>query len=159
MQLIYSSIRKMKPTLLLLLFALHFMKVWGQTIPTNKGIQKEFSQLIQQYSLARETGDTILLKKILTNDIDQLVSNGEWRMGMGAAVAGMLKSTAGNQGTRTLTIEQVKLLSPDCALIDCRYEISGTNGTVRKMWSSFIALKIKGAWKISAIRNMLPAKE
>ncbi len=149
----------MKTIVLLLLIALNFIKVSGQPIQPGKGQQKEFNQLIQQYSLARETGDTVLLKKILTNDIDQLVSNGEWRTGMGAAVKGMLKSAAGNPGTRTLTIEQVRLLTPTCALIDCRYEISGTNDTVRQMWSSFIAVKNKGAWKISAIRNMLPAKE
>jgi hypothetical protein len=31
------------------------------------------------------------LKKILTPDVDQLVSTGEWRMAISAAVAGMLK--------------------------------------------------------------------
>jgi hypothetical protein len=42
----------------------------------------------------RETRDTILLKKILTTDIDQLVSTGEWRAGIGTAIEDMPRSSA-----------------------------------------------------------------
>jgi uncharacterized protein (TIGR02246 family) len=125
------------------------------TVPDKKQT-KEIHALIDQYSLAREKKDTVLLKRILTADIDQLVSTGEWRNGIASSVKGMLNSSASSPGTRTLAIEKIKLLSPSSAIVDCRYEIKNPDGSARKMWSTFIAVSQKGSWKISAIRNMLP---
>ena len=127
-----------------------------QSIP-NEGQQKAIKALIDQYSDAREKSDTVLLKKILTTDVDQLVSNGEWRKGIAAAIDGMLRSSGNNPGSRTLRIETIRMLSSNSAITDCRYEIQNTNGTVRKMWSTFIVVSEKGVWKICAIRNMMPA--
>lgn len=117
---------------------------------------KAIAALIDQYSLARENRDTVLLKKILTKDVDQLVSTGEWRTGITAAVEGMLKSSASSPGTRTLQVEKIKLLTNNQAIVDCRYEIRETDGSPRKMWSCFIVLSEGRQWKITAIRNMLP---
>jgi hypothetical protein len=86
-----------------------------------------------------------------------LVSNGEWRTGVKSAVQGMLASSAISPGTRTLTIDKMRMLGPAAAIVDCQYEIRNTNGTVRKMWSTFLVVSDKEVWKISAIRNMLPA--
>ena len=79
-------------------------------VKKNKQNQEIFS-LIDDYSLARENRDTVLLKKILTPDIDQLVSTGEWRSGIQASVRGMLQSSAGTPGTRTLTIDKIKFFT------------------------------------------------
>jgi uncharacterized protein (TIGR02246 family) len=119
--------------------------------------QKAITSLIDKYSEAREKKDTALLKVILTEDVDQLVSTGEWRNGIAASVEGMLKSSASTPGTRTLTIEKTRMLTSTSAIVDCRYEIQNTNGTIRKMWSTFVVVENEGMWKISAIRNMLPA--
>lgn len=119
--------------------------------------QKLIAVLIDQYSEARESRDTTLLKNILTTDVDQLVSTGEWRYGIDASVKGMLKSSANTPGTRTLHIEKTRMLTPNSAIVDCRYEIQNTDNTIRKMWSTFIVVADKGVWKITAIRNMLPA--
>jgi len=129
---------------------------YGQGITPDDHQQKAISSLIDRYSEAREKSDTILLKSILTADIDQLVSTGEWRKGIDAAVQGMLKSSANSPGTRTLRIESMRMLNPTCAIVDCRYEIQNSDGTARKMWSSFLVVANKDIWKISAIRNMLP---
>lgn len=119
--------------------------------------EKTLHALIDQYAQARETSDTILLKSILTGDIDQLVSSGEWRYGLAGAMKGMLRSSASNPGTRTLTVEKVRFLSPESGIVDARYEIQNTDGSGRKMWSTFIVVRKENAWKITAIRNMLPA--
>jgi len=114
--------------------------------------------LIDTYSLARETQDTVLLTSILTADVDQLVSSGEWRTGLGHAIEGMQRSSAGNPGSRTLTVERIRFLNPDIALADARYVIKNTRGeTTRKMWSTFVVVMHQERWKIAAIRNMLPA--
>ena len=127
-----------------------------QKAPTDKQ-KKEIIALIDKYSLARETRDTILLKAILTTDVDQLVSTGEWRNGVQSSVKGMLRSSAATPGTRTLTVEKIRLISSTSAIVDCKYDIQNEDGTPRKMWSTFIAVLEKGTWKISAIRNMLPS--
>lgn len=119
--------------------------------------RKAITALIDQYSVAREKKDTLLLKKILTGDVDQLVSTGEWRDGIGSAVQGMLKSSASSPGTRTLTVDKIKLFNSATAIVDCRYEIQNTDGTLRKMWSTFVVITENKQWKISAIRNMLPS--
>jgi uncharacterized protein (TIGR02246 family) len=142
--------------LLLALNLTGFVLALGQnTIPSPQQ-QKEITLLIDKYSEAREKRDTVLLKSILTSDVDQLVSTGEWRNGVNASVKGMLRSSATSPGTRTLKIEKTRLLTANCAIVDCKYEIQNADGTPRKMWSTFVVVTDKGAWKISAIRNMLP---
>ncbi|HEX7906052.1 MAG TPA: DUF4440 domain-containing protein [Chitinophagaceae bacterium] len=131
--------------------------LYGQHSTPNEAQQKAITSLINQYSEAREKSDTILLKTILTADVDQLVSTGEWRIGISAAVQGMLKSSTNSPGTRTLKVESIRMINPTIAIVDCRYEITNTDGTLRKMWSTFFVIAEKGMWKISAIRNMMPA--
>jgi hypothetical protein len=144
-----------------LLFLLHltgFMFLYAQHPTTiNDKQQKAITSLIDQYSQAREKRDTVLLKTILTSDVDQLVSTGEWRAGINAAIEGMMKSSANSPGTRTLHIEKIQMITASSAIVDCRYEIQNADNTVRKMWSTFIVVADKETWKIRAIRNMLPA--
>ena len=135
------------------------MFLYGQDNTPDHNQQKAITSLIDQYSEAREKRDTVLLKTILTTDVDQLVSNGEWRNGIGPSVEGMLKSSVNSPGTRTLNIEKIRMLNPNSAIVDCKYEIQNKDGTTRKMWSTFIVLSDKKVWKISAIRNMLPAAQ
>ena len=128
-----------------------------QTIIVNDKQQTAINFLIDQYSQAREKRDTSLLKAILTSDVSQLVSTGEWRIGINIAVEGMLKSSANSPGTRTLTVEKIQMITASSAIVDCRYDIQNADGTPRKMWSTFIVVADKEIWKIRAIRNMLPA--
>jgi hypothetical protein len=130
----------------------------AQNIATEK-VKKDISFLIDKYSEAREKKDTALLRTILTADVDQLVSTGEWRNGIGAAIEGMIRSSAGSPGTRTLTIDKIKLSGDAAAIVDCKYEIKNPDNSFRKMWSTFIVVAKDNVWKISAIRNMLPSPQ
>src|SRR5687768_15065062 len=148
----------MKKTILLFLLDLTAcMFLHGQNTTVNDKLQKGITSLIDQYSQAREKRDTVLLKTIMTSDVDQLVSTGEWRVGITAAVEGMMKSSANSPGTRTLQVEKIQMIAASSAIVDCRYEIQNADGTARKMWSTFIVIADQGTWKIRAIRNMLPA--
>jgi len=150
----------MKPIVLLLLLNLTgplFLNAQGNSPDDHQ--RKAIVALIDQYQLAREKMDTVLLKTILTTDVDQLVSNGEWRNGISAAVQGMLKSSTSSPGTRTLQVDKIRMINSTSAIVDCRYEINNTDGTARKMWSSFFVILEKKTWKINAIRNMLPASQ
>lgn len=133
--------------------------LYGQNSEPADHQRKAITFLIDQYSQAREKRDTVLLKTILTTDVDQLVSTGEWRNGIGTAVLGMLKSSANSPGTRTLLVDKIRMLNSTIAIVDCRYEIQNIDSTVRRMWSTFIVVAEKKEWKISAIRNMLPVSQ
>lgn len=142
-------------TLLMFLFLTPTL-AFTQISDDQKEAALKITQLIDQYSQARETQDTALLKSILTDDIDQLVSSGEWRNGKNESVKGMQNSTQSNPGSRTLKVEKIKFLSDEIALVDCRYTIKNPNGVERNMWSSFNVIYQEEQWKITAIRNMNP---
>lgn len=114
-------------------------------------------QIVADYNAARDMEDPKAIEKLFTDDADQLVSNGVWRRGIDTLVKGMLASSSGNPGDRTLTVETVRFVTADVAVADARYEIAGAD-SVRKMWSTFLVVKAADGWRIAAIRNMLPAK-
>jgi uncharacterized protein (TIGR02246 family) len=121
------------------------------------GQQKAIYSVIADYARARETGDEALLNRILTSDIDQLVSSGTRRNGKAESIVGMIRSSQTNPGERTITVDKVRFLNAETAIADAKYEISNPDGTTRKMWSTFVVVRQENMWKISAIRNMLPA--
>ena len=126
----------------------------GQAPPTDDAAVRA---LVDAYSAARDKGDGPALTALFTADADQLVSSGEWRRGREAVVKGSLASSQQTQGKRTFTIETVRMIAADVALADSRYDIAQTGGTTRRMWASWLLVKDGPAWKIAAIRNMLPA--
>jgi uncharacterized protein (TIGR02246 family) len=113
--------------------------------------------VVDAYSAAREKGDAAALTALFTADADQLVSSGEWRKGRDAVVKGSLASSQQTQGKRTFTIEAVRMVAADVALVDSRYDIAQSDGTTRRMWAAWLLVKDGAGWKIAGIRNMLPA--
>ena len=134
-----------------------FILAHSQDTTVTSQQRKAITDLIDQYSQAREKRDTVMLKDILTMDVDQLVSTGEWREGIRSAIEGMLRSSANSPGTRTLSVAKIQKMNASTAIVDCRYEIQNADSSVRKMWSTFIVVTDKKKWKIRSIRNMLPA--
>lgn len=130
---------------------------FAQKITSALKAEKEIHVLIENYTNSRENQDTVLLNSILTPEIDQLVSTGEWRYGKEGAMKGMMRSSESNPGKRTITVDKIRFLNPECAITDARYEIENSDGTTRKMWSTFIVVYQDKNWKITAIRNMKPA--
>ena len=112
--------------------------------------------LVERYQAARDKSDAAALAALFVADADQLVSSGEWRRGREAVVTGSLGSSQRTPGRRTLTVETVRMVGPGVALADSRYDIAQADGTVRRMWASWVIVKDGAGWKIAAIRNMLP---
>jgi uncharacterized protein (TIGR02246 family) len=147
----------MKRIFFCILFSMTFLPLlFGQGNSREDEQKQAIYSLIDQYSLAREKKDTVLLKSILTADADQLVSTGEWRVGIREAVKGMLRSSERNPGSRKLIVEKIRFLDSKNGVADARYEIQNPDGTKRRMRSTFIVVYQNGGWKIAAIRNMLP---
>ena len=116
------------------------------------------TEVVKAYVAARERADAAALAALFTEDADQLTSSGEWRRGRDALVQGTLASSKANAGSRTITIKTVRLAAADVAIADGEYVIAGGQGSQpRQMWTSFVMARSGGRWRISAIRNMLPA--
>ena len=115
-------------------------------------------EIVNKYVDARERNDPKAVEALFTNDADQLVSSGEWRRGREALVTGALASSASSPGSRAIDVERVRPLGKDVAIADARYEIGAAAGAPgRSMWSTFVLERQTAGWRISAIRNMLPA--
>jgi uncharacterized protein (TIGR02246 family) len=124
-----------------------------------QGDEAGVRDVVKKYLEYREKRDAASLGGLFTEDADQLVSSGEWRRGREAIVKGTLASSAQTAGARTISIQTVRFPAAGVAIADGPYEIAGGQDTAaRKMWSSFVMVRVGGAWKISAIRNMLPAQ-
>lgn len=131
----------------------------GQAPGTSARDEAAVKDLVARYNAARDNGDPAAIRALFIDDADQLVSSGEWRRGREELVRGMLQSSRSNPGNRTLAVETVRFVAPDVALADARYEIAGAGAAdVRRMWSTFVAVRTPDGWRISAIRNMLPAR-
>src|SRR5690242_11016223 len=82
-------------------------------------------QVVKNYLEAREHNDPKAVAALFTSDADQLVSSGEWRKGRDALVKGTLASSKNTGGTRTITVKNIRLVTPDVAIADGAYELSG----------------------------------
>jgi uncharacterized protein (TIGR02246 family) len=133
--------------------------LWVVPAPAQKtGDDAAIDAVVQKYLNARQERDPKAVTALFLEGADQLVSSGEWRKGREALVKGAMASSERTGGKRTITVESVRYVSPDVAIADGRYELTGlAGGQTRKMWSTFILRKTAGGWKIAAIRNMLPA--
>jgi uncharacterized protein (TIGR02246 family) len=115
-------------------------------------------EVVSKYVDARERVDPKAVEELFTSDADQLVSSGEWRKGRDAVVRGTMESSRNTGGKRTITVESVRMLTPDVAIADGRYELTGlAGGATRSMWTTLVLKRTEKGWRISAIRNMLPA--
>src|SRR5690349_5101657 len=118
--------------------AITVLAVWGLAV-SGVGAQSKAStdetavrDVIRKYVDAREKRDAKGIEALFTADADQLTSSGDWRKGRPDIVKGTLASSQSSGGTRTITIESVRLVAPNVAIADGRYEIAGlSNGTTR----------------------------
>ncbi len=124
--------------------------------PRSAGDQSaDVRSVVERYLSAREERDAQALADLFTPDADQLVSSGEWRRGRDEIVKGTLASSDRTGGSRTIAIQTVRFPTPDTAVADGRYELNSAQEH-RVMWTSFVMVH-QDRWRISAIRNMLPA--
>ena len=114
--------------------------------------------VIQAFLDTREANDPAALGALLTADVDQQQTSGNTRRGREAVVSGSLATQQSTGGKRTITVDSLRVLSSDVAIADGRYDSVGrSDGTDQRMLTSMVLRREGGAWKIAAIRNMLPS--
>ena len=112
--------------------------------------------VVRNYVNARELRDPAAIEALFTADADHHTTSGEWRRGRAQVIRGSLASSAQNPGDRSITVETVRFISPGVAIADGPYNIT-TGGSVRRMWTTIVLEREGRAWRIAAIRNMVPA--
>ena len=114
--------------------------------------------VIQAFLDTREKNDAAGLAALLTPDVDQRQTSGNVRSGRDAVVSGSLQTQQTTGGQRTITVDSLRFVGPDVAIADGRYDSVGrADGTDQRMLTSMVLRREGGAWKIAAIRNMLPS--
>ncbi len=115
-------------------------------------------EIVSRYVDAREKRDPNLIAALFTSDADQMTTGGQWRRGRDSVVQGAQASSQNNPGTRRIILEAVRFVAPGVAITDGRYEIRGAQSVdPRRMWTTFVVIReASGAWRIAAIRNMVP---
>jgi uncharacterized protein (TIGR02246 family) len=114
--------------------------------------------VIQAFLDTREANDAAALGALLTADVDQQQTSGNTRRGREAVVSGSLATQQSTGGKRTITVDSLRFVSADVAIADGRYDSVGrADGTDQRMLTSMVLRREGGAWKIAAIRNMLPS--
>ena len=114
--------------------------------------------VIQAFLDTREKNDAAALAALLTPDVDQRQTSGNMRSGRDAVVSGSLQTQQSTGGRRTITVDSLRFVGPDVAIADGRYDSLGrADGTDQRMLTSMVLRRDGGAWKIAAIRNMLPS--
>jgi|SoiMetStandDraft_5_1073268.scaffolds.fasta_scaffold157468_2 uncharacterized protein (TIGR02246 family) len=114
--------------------------------------------VVARYVNARELRDAAAIEALFTRDADQLTTSGEWRRGRDAIVPGTLESSRRNPGTRQIRIDTIRFLTTDVAIVDGPYDISVAGATPRPMRTTIVVKREADAWRIAAIRNMVPTR-
>jgi uncharacterized protein (TIGR02246 family) len=143
----------------LLIAILSAFSAVAQDVRDRSADEAAIRQVVAAYIGTREEGDTESLEALLTEDVDQQVTSGALRIGRDQVVRDSLATTRETGGERRIVIETIRFLSPDVAIADGPYDIVGRlDGEDRHYRTTMVLTRDGSAWRIAAIRNMLPAR-
>ena len=144
--------------LVALLFAINLVAVAAAQSTDRTADEAAVRAVIQAFLDTREKNDAAGLAALLTPDVDQQQTSGNMRSGRDAVVSGSLATQQSTGGRRTITVDSLRFVGADVAIADGRYDSVGrADGTDQRMLTSMVLRREGGAWKIAAIRNMLPS--
>jgi uncharacterized protein (TIGR02246 family) len=133
--------------------------VSGQAPADRRADEAAVREVVRKYVDARELRDAAAIEALFTSDADQQTTSGEWRRGRAQIVPGTLESSKRSPGTRSISVESVRFLTGDVAIVDGPYEIGCAYGAeTRRMRATIVLTRASGAWRIAAIRNMVPTR-
>lgn len=119
-------------------------------------------RVVQQQDETRNRGDWKALSELFTQDAEQLTSSGTWRRGRAAIEKGVAQSMGSvYKGAKYATkVESVRMLAPTVAMADGTFEISNiAGGSTRRGHTTYLLAKSGDAWRIAAVRSMVPTPE
>ena len=133
--------------------------LFGQSPADRRADAAAVREVVRKYVDARELRDAGAIEALFMSDADQQTTSGEWRRGRAQIVPGTLESSKRNPGTRTISIETVRFVTADVAIVDGPYDIGAADGAdSRRMRTTIVLTRAPGGWRIAAIRNMVPTR-
>jgi len=136
------------------------MQVAFAQAPDRAADEKAIKAVIQEFLDARDANDPTRLGAVLTADADQQQTSGERRRGRDAVIKGSLSTQQSTGGKRTIAVDSIHFIAADAALADGRYDSVGrADGSDLHMLTMIVLRREAGAWKIAAIRNMVPSRQ
>lgn len=151
----------MRKRLILLFLSSMFYSslIYSQSASEQTAHETAITQLITEYLAVREENNEQALLALLTEDVDQLTTSGTLRSGRDHVSSGSLASTRNNSGTRYITVETIRFIRPDVAIMNGLYDIVDRADAADSHYlTTFIVVMEDNRWKISAIRNMQPTQ-
>lgn len=127
----------------------------AQTAAPASADESAVRAVIARYVNAREARDSRAIEALFTADADQYTTGGDWRRGRGQLVEGMAASSKQNPGQRGISVAAVRFITPDVAIADGAYDIAGS---AARRWTTIVVARGPDGWRITAIRNMTPAR-
>ena len=125
----------------------------AQAPPATAADETAVRDLVRRFTEARMRSDAKALEALLTADVDQYTSAGEWRRGVARVVQGMIETSARNPGTRAIEVAAIRFLTADIAVVDGGYT---AGADARQLWTTLIIKRDSPGWRIAGIRNVSP---
>ena len=132
-----------------------------------KATEAAIAAVLEARRAAWNAGDLEGYRKLLTEDADVVSATGRRSAGRDAVIAlsaEQKRQASYRNGTITATeIHTVRLVSPDVALVDATYRMTGVRipdeSEARAVEGSilFVVTKQDGAWRIASIRALPPS--
>jgi uncharacterized protein (TIGR02246 family) len=116
-------------------------------------------EVVRKYTEAREARSPEAIGALFTDDADQHTTAGAWRRGRAEILRGTAQASAQTPGVRRITVQTVRFVTSDTAIVDGPYEVVEGGKVTRSMWATLVVVRGPGGWRIAAIRNAIPAKE
>ena len=145
----------MRIVLLGLITAVLLADLHAQRSPSRASDEAAVREIITRYMAARDARDPVAVAALFTSDADQFTTGGEWRRGRDQIRSGTAESSQRNPGSRRISVESVRFVTQDVAIVDGPYEIVAAGATPpRRMWTTLVLVRTADGWRIAAIRNM-----
>ena len=135
---------------------------FGQVAAPASADDAAIRRVVQQQDEARNRGDWKALSELFMQDAEQLTSSGTWRRGRAAIEKGVAQSMGSvYKGAKyTTKVESGRMLAPTVAMTDGTFEISNiAGGSTRRGHATYVLVKSGDAWRIAAVRSMVPTPE
>jgi uncharacterized protein (TIGR02246 family) len=122
--------------------------------------EQAIRKVIAEMELSWNRHDAKAVVALATEDFDLVVPPGNYTGGRAENEIGLERSFSAvfKNARDTVTIDRVRFIRPDVALIDGTFEITGSEipGPPLKGLQTLVLVKEDGRWMITALRRMVP---
>jgi len=122
--------------------------------------EQAIRKLIAEIEAGWNRHDAKAVSALATEDFDIVVPPGNYTGGRAENETGLQRSfsTVFKNARDTVTIDRIRFIRPDVALVDGTFEITGSEipGPPPKGLQTLLLVREDGRWMVTALRRMIP---